>query len=228
MISNKFEELMKRRKEKGLEKQEQKVSYELQPLKKEIIVLDESDLPFDAYTGDTKLDNFLHQKKLELKRLILTANLESGKILLEIQKELEKTSISFNQWLKDNDINKSTAFRQKRRYELFEMAPEENKKGVAALTEREVALFYQNREKWLELVKQGLDKKTIFNQLSSIKNEFLLQEPKEKVSLETLIFENSSFIFEKISGLEKLNGIEDNKKEKIAYHLEKLKTLLEG
>lgn len=219
---------MKRRKEKGLEKQEQKVSYELQPLKKEIIVLDESDLPFDAYTGDTKLDNFLHQKKLELKRLILTANLESGKILLEIQKELEKTSISFNQWLKDNDINKSTAFRQKRRYELFEMAPEENKKGVAALTEREVALFYQNREKWLELVKQGLDKKTIFNQLSSIKNEFLLQEPKEKVSLETLIFENSSFIFEKISGLEKLNGIEDNKKEKIAYHLEKLKTLLEG
>jgi hypothetical protein len=228
VISNKFEELMKRRKEKGLEKQEQKVSYELQPLKKEIIVLDESDLPFDAYTGDTKLDNFLHQKKLELKRLILTANLESGKILLEIQKELEKTSISFNQWLKDNDINKSTAFRQKRRYELFEMAPEENKKGVAALTEREVALFYQNREKWLELVKQGLDKKTIFNQLSSIKNEFLLQEPKEKVSLETLIFENSSFIFEKISGLEKLNGIEDNKKEKIAYHLEKLKTLLEG
>jgi hypothetical protein len=217
-LNKKLAEAFEERKKTGLEKIEQETIHKPETIVKKI-QLDEQDFPYAPYSGNEEVDKFLHSKKIELRQIIVGSSIECGRIFTEIQDKLEGTGISFNKWLRDNEISKTTAFRQKRRYELFQFLPEEYKKYAVTMSEKEISLL-NDKEQFLENLKAGKDYRLAIEH----REEKIEIEVLDTLSLDKLIDDVANDILNKLTAHTNIN---ETKKEKVFHLLEKIQKLLE-
>lgn len=115
-------------------------------------------------TQDNKLNSFLKVKAVELKNVEAASRIELGKVLTEVYENLSgKNQYDglYEKWLIEVEINKRTALRHRKRYEVYsKVGNEKGKKIIAALPERLMEKLYSH-EKFpliVSKIEDGIDR----------------------------------------------------------------------
>lgn len=124
-------------------------------------------------------NDFFKEKTLEILNIQANASIQLGKIFEEVANKTEDKS--YCKWLEYVGYTRTTAFRHRRRYELYELAEtEKGKEIVALLTFRELDTFYQNVDKNLEKLNKNEFTPEQFKRYLIESKQLLLSEDKQK------------------------------------------------
>ncbi|WP_297599292.1 hypothetical protein [uncultured Cetobacterium sp.] len=168
---------------------------------------------------ETKEENeFLELKTKELLNVQANASIQLGKIMTEVSQKITE-DITYCQWLELVGFNRMTALRHRRRYDLFQSVNNSiAKEIVASLTFREIEKIYKNLSENLVCLNTS---KTVMEFKNILKNElFIEQKESKKIQKMDINFE----IFSNIK--EKVNQMDDKKKDEVAKLLLKIEKLL--
>lgn len=210
------------------EKQEVKVIEE----SKEVLELDNELVDYkliDEITEDSNLRGYLKEKTHKLLLVQTNGILEIGKLLIEVKEEIGKQGSSegiYEKWLELNGIKKTTAFRYRKRYELFSIVNSERKGFVATLPVRiiEEIAKREDNDIYVKMINKGTTKEELEN--------LLLEKEEEKVKSLSSVQERTDFeimnkilLFQNIRE-EDLKNIDKEKKIKLDSYLKKIEQLL--
>ena len=122
-------------------------------------------------TQDNKLNSFLKVKAIEIKNVEAASRIEQGKVLAEVYNNLagkNQYDGLYEKWLEEVEINKRTALRHRKRYDIYSKVKNENgKQMIAGLPERIMDKLHSH-EKFQLIVKEidsGIDKNQLKNML---------------------------------------------------------------
>lgn len=100
-------------------------------------------------TSDQEIVSFLELKMKEIISLQAKSSLYLGKILSEINEELSKKGSPegvYVKFLEINNMNKTTALRYRKRWELYNLVSSHSKHIIALLSHREIHELYKNQD----------------------------------------------------------------------------------
>lgn len=210
------------------EKQEVKVIEE----SKEVLELDNELVDYkliDEITEDSNLRGYLKEKTHKLLLVQTNGILEIGKLLIEVKEEIGKQGSPegiYEKWIELNGMKKTTAFRYRKRYELFSVVNSERKGFVATLPVRiiEEIAKREDNDIYIKIINKGTTKEELEN--------LLLEKEEEKVKTLSNVQERTDFeimnkilLFQNIRE-EDLKNIDKEKKMKIDSYLKKIEQLL--
>lgn len=116
-------------------------------------------------TQDTKINSFLKIKAVEIKNVEAASRIELGRVLAEVFDNLSGSNQYdglYEKWLEEVEINKRTALRHRKRYEVHsKINNPEGKQLVASLPERLMDKLYTHEELPLIIkkIEDGMEKK---------------------------------------------------------------------
>ncbi|WP_426711461.1 hypothetical protein [Cetobacterium sp. SF1] len=164
-------------------------------------------------------NKFLLEKTKEILNVQAKASLELGKIFEEVVNRVNDNT--YCKWLEFNGFNKTTAFRHRRRYNLFQRVISQRGKEIVALCSyREIDKMYKEDSKYFQLLE---DETLDYTKLKTILKN---QEDKENSTLEEvhLEFDNIQELFKKLD--EKIKGLDQKKQTEVKKHLNKIWKIL--
>lgn len=176
-------------------------------------------------TDDDKIKEMLLEKTKLLINIQIKNNLSLGEIFTSVfnilSKEGSKYDGLYEKWLQINGINKRTALRYRKRYELYSAV--KNKEFVAIMPQKYIDLIssQENNSNYIELI----DSSSSYEEISKIleSNEILPQKIDYK--------ENISFNFEIYNKLfvdldKKIVNLKDKDRKELQKYLIKIEELL--
>lgn len=183
-----------------------------QPIEKTVTMVEIKNLPTISFSENREEQEFLVEKTKKLLSLQANASLELGKLFEEVEQKIQERT--FCKWVETLGFNRITAYRHRKRYNLFKAAQTlKGKEIVALLTFRQLDKFCEEREENLELLN-----KDQFS-LEEFQN-YLVEEKKEKLKLQ-----DNTFNFTELR--KKISKVNDDKiREKINDLLEQIYKLL--
>ena len=175
--------------------------------------------------SDSEEENlFLESKTKEALNIQANASLELGRVFSEVAEKIEDRT--YCNWLEIIGFNRTTAFRHRRRHELFLMATKESTKEIiASLTFRELEIFYKNKEDNIKLIDESeFTLNEVKNYLSG------LQETSQKLQIVSKEIHNlvNYNLFKNINIEEKIEKLDEKKQEEVNDLLTKLQKIFEN
>ncbi len=211
-MSNKLEEALKPRK------------------KNEMIKVEDMEFNSQIYTEESEIGEYLKEKTIELYTIQAKGSLALGKVFSEVYDKLISKKGLYEAWIIENNFNKRTALRHRKRYSLYKIATTERARSIVAVLPVNVIELVDKIEDekllsdYLELAKDKKDFIEEVGKLFNKSNEKLIILPKENV-FEFDLVEKTSWISKKISKIDASN-LSQNKKEKVFKHIIALEKIL--
>ncbi|MCJ8341942.1 MAG: hypothetical protein MJH09_03685 [Cetobacterium sp.] len=169
------------------------------------------------FSENKEENKFLENKINEVFKIQINASLELGRIFTEVSEKVEEGM--YCKWLEIAGYNRVSAFRHRRRYELYQLAiTKEAKENIAMLTFREIENFYKNKEENIKLINEGISIEELKNKLLMNKNLTIEKEVK-----------NTEFNFNIFKNLKKeLKTLDSEKQQKVKVLLEEIEKVING
>ena len=203
---NELKEILKERKQHGLISDHQ---------------LDFSDEIFNS--EDLDINDFLKEKTLETQNISAKGSLALGKIFSEVFEKL-LGSKTYEKFIELNGFNKRTALRHRKRFEIFKIVPEEMRAMIATLPMELIEKISNNEEELLPHIEDGVSREGL---------EILIQglDINNAKNMKINFSETEKSVEEKFVALgsiniERINSLEEGKKNKINNLLKKIEKIL--
>ncbi len=203
---NKLKEILKERKQQELISEK---------------TLDFSDEIFNS--EDLDINDFLKEKTLETQNISAKGSLALGKIFSEVFEKL-LGSKTYEKFIELNGFNKRTALRHRKRFEIFKIVPEEMRAMIATLPMELIEKISNNEEELLPHIEGGVSREGL---------ETLIQglDIDNAKNMEINFSETEKSVEEKFVALgsiniERINSLEEGKKNKINNLLKKIEKIL--
>ena len=179
-------------------------------------------------TDDNEITNLLIENTTKIINIQIKNNITLGEIFSNvfdsISKQGSKCEGVYEKWLELNGINKRTALRYRKRFELYSEVNSTAKDTVAVLSQ-----FYiehisldENKEKYIKLLNDGITVKEVMNIIKS--ENFIENKTKEKVEIIDYSFKEYKNIFKNID--EKAEKLKEKEKIELKKYLEKINNIL--
>lgn len=176
-------------------------------------------------TDDDKIREMLLEKTKLLVNIQIKNNLALGEIFTSVFNEISKKGSAYDglyeKWLQINGINKKTALRYRKRYELYSAV--KNKEFIAIMPQRYIDLIYseEDNSNYIKLI----DSSSSYEEISKI------LESKEILPQKIDYKENISFNFEIYNKLfvdldKKIVNLKDKDRKELQKYLIKIEELL--
>lgn len=172
---------------------------------------------------DENENKYLIEKTIEVLNIQSKASLELGKIFNEVSSKVKDES--YCKWLEINGFNRTTAFRHRRRYSLYEeIGHREGKEIIALCGYRDIDKIFQSedRESYINILNEGNISLEEFKSL--LNGNFSENKLTKQNTTVNINFENYNNFFTNFS--EKINILDDNKKILLEKYLKKIEELL--
>lgn len=184
------------------------------------------------FVEDKKINDFLVEKTLELHSIQSNASVELGKIFYEAHEKFagkNQYDGLYTKWLKKIGINKMTALRHKKRYEIFSWSHDVTSKTfVATLPVKTIEKLYshQERDQIMNLIKDGdIETNAQLIEMLDVKNALPNQENHFKLQIDD-IKDGYNYIKTGIERID-LEKIKSEELEVFYKDIEKVKKILD-
>ncbi len=190
------------------------------------------DMEFNSqiYTEESEIGEYLKEKTIEVYTIQAKGRLALGTVFSEVYDKLISKKGLYEAWIIENNFNKRTALRHRKRYSLYKIATTERARSIVAVLPVNVIELLDKIEDekllsdYLELAKDKKDFIEEVGKLFNKSNEKLIILPKEN-AFEFDLVEKTSWISKKISKIDASN-LSQNKKEKVFKHIIALEKIL--
>lgn len=193
--------------------------------KNELIDINELDFSNEIFkTKDLEINDFLKRKSFEVITINTKGSLALGKIYSEVFNRLSGSNRFdgyYEKWLLINGINKKTALRHRKRFEIYmKLSTENGKQLIALLPVRELEKLCQNEELYINHLNNGMSK----DELKELLNKNLKLENEKEVIKDMDHFDYIAVV-KKLENIN-LDSFNRKKREKIEVYLNKIDELL--
>lgn len=155
-----------------------------------------NNLPTFTFSENENENNYLVEQTKKLLSLQANASLELGKLFEEVEQKIQERT--FCKWVEMLGFNRITAYRHRKRYNLFKAAQTvKGKEIVSLLTFRQLDKFCEEREENLELLNKDQFSLEEFQR-------YLIEAKQEKLNLK-----DDSFNFTELK--KKISKVNDDK-----------------
>lgn len=172
---------------------------------------------------DEKENKYLIEKTIEVLNIQSKASLELGKIFNEVSENVKDES--YCKWLEINGFNRTTAFRHRRRYSLYEEIEHKDGKEIIALCGyRDIDKIVQSEEKkeYISILNKG---NINLKEFKSLLNQDVIEtKVAEQNPIVNIKFENYNNLFTNFA--DKIEVLDDTKKVLLKKYLKKIEDLL--
>lgn len=213
-MANKLEEAVKSRK------------------KNEMIKAEDMEFNNQIYTKETEIGEYLKEKTIELYTIQAKGSLALGKVFSEVYDKLISKRGLYEAWIAENNFNKRTALRHRKRYSLYKIAPTDRARSIVAVlpvNAIELADKIEDEKLLSDYLEIAKDKKDFIEEIEKIVNDTdktIKLLPKEKVFDFNLdLIEKTSWISKKISHINN-SSLSEDKKEKVFKYIIALEKIL--
>ncbi|MGL5052278.1 MAG: hypothetical protein ACRC5W_01590 [Cetobacterium sp.] len=176
-------------------------------------------------TDDNEISEMLIAKTTSLINLQIKNAISLGEIFTFVFDKLSKSGSKYEglyeKWLFLNGVNKKTALRYRKRYELYSIV--ENKEIIAIMPQKYIDIFYSESEKnkYIELINNGGVYKEIINLLETKTIGDLVLESDSSIDFN---FKNYKTLFLNID--EKIINLKEKDKKSLEKYLKKIEEIL--
>ncbi|MCJ8343767.1 MAG: hypothetical protein MJH09_13135 [Cetobacterium sp.] len=176
-------------------------------------------------TDNKEIINMLISKTKCLINLQIKNAISLGEIFTSVFNDLSKSGSKYDglyeKWLQLNGINKKTALRYRKRYELYSMV---NKKEIVAIMpQKYIDILYseENKSEYMSMIDNGVTYEEIINLL---KDKTITCEKIEYSNINDFDFRNYNTLFIDID--KKVKNLKDKEKKELQKYLIKIQEIL--
>lgn len=176
-------------------------------------------------TDNKEIIDMLISKTACLVNLQIKNAISLGEIFTSVFNVLSKAGSKYEglyeKWLRLNGINKKTALRYRKRYELYSMV---NKKEIVAIMpQKYIDILYseKNKSEYMNMMDNGATYEEIINLL---KDKTITCEKIEYSNINDFDFRNYNTLFFDID--KKIENLKEKDKKELQKHLEKIENIL--
>ena len=191
----------------------------------------EDDIPLldmiNEISDDKEVQELLKKSSIKFLNTISNSTLELGKLFEEVAGELKKQGSPdgiYIKWLESINMNRMTALRYRRRYQLFQGMKDINgQKVVSLLSSRVIDLIFKEKveQTAIELLNDGANEKDI---KALLENKVITLSTPDEPKLEIFeIAERVNFIFSEFNN--KVNELSEEEKVQVNNLLSKIEKI---
>ena len=179
---------------------------------------------------DPETVEYLKNQSLELFKIQARSVIEFGKVFVRVFDKLghmgSKYEGTYTKWLEANQIDRRTALRYRKRYELYSQVEEKNKFIISNLPIPYIEQIYkeENREKFIKIINNGISYDEV---LKILKTDNIIEnksEKKEEIEVVDYSFKEYKNILKNID--EKAEMLKEKEKLEIKKYLDKINKIL--
>ena len=176
-------------------------------------------------TDDKEITDMLISKTTSLINLQIKNAISLGEIFTTVFEKLSKSGSKYDglyeKWLQLNGVNKKTALRYRKRYELYSLV--NNKESIAIMPQKYIDVLYSEEDKteYINIINNGATYEEVVNLL---KNKTTISEKIEYVNVIDFDFKNYNTLFIDID--KKVERLKDKEKKELQKHLMKIQEIL--
>lgn len=176
-------------------------------------------------TDDKEITDMLISKTTSLINLQIKNAISLGEIFTSVFDKLSKSGSKYDglyeKWLQLNGVNKKTALRYRKRYELYSIV--NNKEAIAIMPQKYVDLLYSEEDKaeYINIINNGGTYEEVVNLL---KDKTTISEKIEYNDIIDFDFRNCNTLFIDIE--KKIENLKEKEKKELQKHLKKIEEIL--
>ncbi|MGL5901972.1 MAG: hypothetical protein ACRCZO_04740, partial [Cetobacterium sp.] len=147
-------------------------------------------------TDDKEITDMLISKTTSLINLQIKNAISFGEIFTSVFDRLSKSGSKYDglyeKWLQLNGVNKKTALRYRKRYELYSLV--KNKESIAIMPQKYIDMLYSQEDKteYINIINNGASYEEVVNLL---KNKITISEKIEYVNVIDFDFKSYNTLF---------------------------------
>lgn len=176
-------------------------------------------------TDDEEIIDMLISKTTSLINLQIKNAISLGEIFTSVFDRLSKSGSKYDglyeKWLQLNGVNKKTALRYRKRYELYSLV--NNKESIAIMPQKYIDLLYSEEDKteYINIINNGATYEEI---VSLLKDKTIISEKIEYINVVDFDFKNYNTLFIDID--KKAESLKDKEKKELQKYLMKIQEIL--
>ncbi|MEG0236549.1 MAG: hypothetical protein RR523_07470 [Cetobacterium sp.] len=176
-------------------------------------------------TDDKEITDMLISKTTSLINLQIKNAISLGEIFTFVFEKLSKSGSKYDglyeKWLQLNGVNKKTALRYRKRYELYSLV--NNKESIAIMPQKYIDMLYSEEDKteYINIINNGATYEEVINLL---KDKTIAPEKIEYVNVVDFDFRNYNTLFIDID--KKVESLKDKEKKELQKYLMKIQEIL--
>lgn len=176
-------------------------------------------------TDDKEITDMLISKTTSLINLQIKNAISLGEIFTYVFERLSKSGSKYDglyeKWLQLNGVNKKTALRYRKRYELYSLV--NNKESIAIMPQKYIDMLYTEEDKteYINIINNGATYEEVINLL---KDKTIVPEKIEYVNTIDFDFRNYNTLFIDID--KKVESLKDKEKKELQKYLMKIQEIL--
>ena len=176
-------------------------------------------------TDDKEITEMLISKTTSLINLQIKNAISLGEIFTSVFDRLSKSGSKYDglyeKWLQLNGVNKKTALRYRKRYELYSLV--NNKESIAIMPQKYIDMLYSEEDKteYVNIINNGATYEEVINLL---KAKTIAPEKIEYVNVANFDFRNYNTLFIDID--KKVESLKDKEKKELQKYLMKIQEIL--
>lgn len=176
-------------------------------------------------TDDKEITELLISKTTSLINLQIKNAISLGEIFTSVFDKLSKSGSKYDglyeKWLQLNGVNKKTALRYRKRYELYLLV--NNKEPIAIMPQKYIDILYseENKTEYINVINSGATYEEIIDLL---KAKTIAPEKIEYINITNFDFRNYNTLFIDID--KKVESLKDKEKKELQKYLIKIQEIL--
>ena len=176
-------------------------------------------------TDDKEITDMLISKTTSLINLQIKNAISLGEIFTSVFDKLSKSGSKYDglyeKWLQLNGVNKKTALRYRKRYELYSLV--NNKESIAIMPQKYIDMLYseEDRSEYINIINSGATYEEVMNRL---KDKTIVSERIEYTDIVDFDFRNYNTLFIDID--KKVEGLKEKEKKELQKYLMKIQEIL--
>lgn len=176
-------------------------------------------------TDNKEIRDMLISKTTSLINLQIKNAISLGEIFTSVFDKLSKSGSKYDglyeKWLQLNGVNKKTALRYRKRYELYSLV--NNKESIAIMPQKYIDMLYseEDRSEYINIINSGATYEEVMNRL---KDKTKVSERIEYTDIVDFDFRNYNTLFIDID--KKVEGLKEKEKKELQKYLMKIQEIL--
>lgn len=176
-------------------------------------------------TDDKEITDMLISKTTSLINLQIKNAISLGEIFTSVFDKLSKSGSKYDglyeKWLQLNGVNKKTALRYRKRYELYSLV--NNKESIAIMPQKYIDMLYseEDRSEYINIINSGATYEEVMNRL---KDKTIVSERIEYTDIVDFDFRNYNTLFIDID--KKVERLREKEKKELQKYLMKIQEIL--
>ncbi|MCX3068369.1 hypothetical protein OQE61_12770 [Cetobacterium somerae] len=176
-------------------------------------------------TDNKEITDMLISKTTSLINLQIKNAISLGEIFTSVFDKLSKSGSKYDglyeKWLQLNGVNKKTALRYRKRYELYSLV--NNKESIAIMPQKYIDMLYseEDRSEYINIINSGATYEEVMNRL---KDKTIVSERIEYTDIVDFDFRNYNTLFIDID--KKVEGLKEKEKKELQKYLMKIQEIL--